>query len=318
MTETETAAAVTDAAAPTDAAIDAAAWADAVKLATGTEDDVAPAAAPDAAPEPAAEPEPAPQAAEAPAAEDAAPADPWATMTPDEQRAAWDAERRARMDAERESMAHRGRMSKLMRERPDLFGGKKPDATADKKAPLKAMEAPAWKGAQDEYPEIAKPLGDAVGELAAEVATLRRAQETADYATQERALAARHPDWSRVIAMPLFADWLARQPEYVQAAAQRNGDVIVDAMEASDIVTRFKSDTAAPRSRAPAPSLPRPVAAAPQPAAPSPLAVRRHRQIESATAPRTRSPGPSPSGLPADPAAQWDWAVKEAVKHAGR
>lgn len=320
MTDTETAAAVTDAAVQSDDAIDAAAWADAVRLATG-EEAPAPAAPPadlrgepdaPAAVEATVEAEPAPAAAPA--------VDPWAAMTPEEQRAAYDTERRARAEFEREAAAHRGRMSKLMRERPDLFGGKKPDAPADaeKKAPLKAMESPDWKGAQDEYPEIAKPLGNAVGELAAEVANLRRETDINRYAAQERELAARHPDWNRVTATPAFADWLARQPDYVQSAAYRNGEAIVDAYEASDILSRFKSDVTAPRSRAPVPPLARPAAAAPQPAAaPSPLAARRHRQIESAAAPRTRSPGPSPSGLPADPAAQWNWAVKEVMRDMG-
>jgi len=320
MTDTETAAAATDAAAQSDDAIDAAAWADAVRLVTG-EDTPAPSAMPDVQPaetdapaDAAPAPDPAPEAPAAPAV------DPWAAMTPAEQRAAYDAERRARAEFEREASAHRGRISKLMRERPELFGGKKPDAAADaeKKAPLKAMESADWKGAQDEYPEIAKPLGNAVGELAAEVATLRRDAEINRYAAQERELAARHPDWNRVTATPAFADWLARQPDYVQSAAYRNGEAIVDAYEASDILSRFKSDVSAPRSRAPVSPLARPAAAAPQPAAaPSPLAARRHRQIESAAAPRTRSPGPSPSGLPADPNAQWNWAVKEVMRDMG-
>jgi hypothetical protein len=109
-------------------------------------------------------------------------------------------------------------------------------------------------------------------------------------------LAEQHPDWQDVTADRGFADWIQSQPRHIQEAVARNATEIVDAAEAADVVGRFKAfrsaqpgaarqETSAGNGRADTGN--------------NRLAGRRQRQLESASAARTRGPGAA-NGIPED------------------
>jgi hypothetical protein len=99
-----------------------------------------------------------------------------------------------------------------------------------------------------EYPEIAKPVAKALEEVHTELDELKverarreQAEITATLLSNEKALDEAHEDWEEVAASKDFGDWLLKQPRYVQEAARRNSDAIVDAAEAVDLFDRFKA-----------------------------------------------------------------------------
>ena len=170
-----------------------------------------------------------------------------------------------------------------------------------------------WKDFGEEYPEIAGPLGEVISGLQQEVADLKGGvsainsdRRQGQLNEQERLLADTHPDWKEVTADAALSDWLRSQPRHVREAAQRNGEGIVDAEEAADVVGRFKAWRAAQAGN----GHEDPAAKAgnghgsPNNAAPT-LSNRRQRQLESASGTRSRSPSAA-VGIPDDPKGAWD------------
>lgn len=169
------------------------------------------------------------------------------------------------------------------------------------------LASPKWKEFAEEYPEVAGPLTDVIGELRDQIKRQERelsaiGTERRDDALAEQAtlLAEEHSDWEQVVADRGFMDWLNAQPRHIQEAAVRNAENIVDAAEAADVVGRFKAfqqqhSTNTSRS-----------GNARDNGNNQALAGKRARQLESASAARSRGPGAA-SGIPeeGDPETIW-------------
>ena len=210
-----------------------------------------------------------------------------------------------------------------------------PEKQGDKKPPAEGTQAdqapalpPALQRAIEEYPEVAGPLAEVLGQQAKTIEELKQnltaLAKSKDGDARERYIDAQtdalievHPDWLALTGFPgknfpdektrkeaadKFSAWLSKQPRYVQKAAAENGDEVVDAEAAIDLIGRYKAHLReAGQTTQPAnPGTP-PKGATPNPA-PS---AKRARQLESASVPRTPSPGVTPTGIPDDPEAAW-------------
>lgn len=164
---------------------------------------------------------------------------------------------------------------------------------------LPDFESEEWKAYKEDYPDIAAMMERTFGPVLEQTRTLREtvdglnANRNEAYLNQQEELLARdHPDWMNVAATSDFATWLAAQPRYVQEAAQRNGQGIADAHEASDILTKFKRETARHTAQ------PANGGDATQPK-PKPQSQRRAEQLDANRSTTSRG-GSAASGAPAD------------------
>lgn len=156
------------------------------------------------------------------------------------------------------------------------------------------------------YPEVGRPVADVLqtlrqqnAALTGRLAELDAREADALLARNGDALSHAHPDWQQAVTHPAFTQWLGNQPAYVQQAAQRNGEWIVDPAEAGDIIGRFKAAFAASQ---PAQATQTPTPTGHQTAAmgvPATLAARRARQLDAGASVRSRAPGPA-GGPPDD------------------
>ena len=268
----------------------------------------------DQTPAPESEPQPAPaeqpeagteiaadDAAPAPSA-DAAPTDIWATAPP-ELKAAYDAVMDRAAKAEHRFTSENGRVVALSRQLDELrrqpaVKEQQPEAPPKLKDLLESDEIKAF---QTEYAEVASPI---LNLLRAQQVTIDRLEGTAQHVeqtreaellqTQARAYIEAHPDYADFANHEGFAPWLETQPRYVQEAARRNAVTIVDAAEASDLLTRFKQHIGVGSQAQPAPD-PQPEPA-PAPT-PPPTDARRQRQLDAGTDVRTKGPTAA-AGIP--------------------
>jgi len=224
---------------------------------------------------------------------------PWVNAT-DEQKAALaelEAKAARAETVEHENRSNRARMSALQRQINDFKAGSGQGAASSKDGaatahPSDIRQSDAWKAFADEYPEIAKPLGDAFTAQGAELSTVRRElssfsdeRRQENLNAQEGFLATEHTDWKGAVASEEFGKWLVDQPAYVQQAAVRNAETIVDGQEAAHIVGMFKA-------------IHTPAAATAndgdrQSDTTRPHTSRRKHQLDSAEAPRSRGAGPA-------------------------
>lgn len=149
---------------------------------------------------------------------------------------------------------------------------------------------------REEYSEIADPIEKLIDQrLTSKLGNNNGSNQTAasQYSQSEIEAALNqaailetvHPDW-RELDSEAYGNWLNGQPRYIQEAAVRNSELIVDADEIADILTRFKSETK--QASSPSPKV------IPQPD------PRRAQQIEGA---RSVRPSPAPqvaAGVPDD------------------
>ena len=126
---------------------------------------------------------------------------------------------------------------------------------------------------REDYPEVAGPLLDVIGDLKAQigqlqapVGVLQQQQQVAALTAQEQLLASQHPDWLQAASDDRFRGWLETQPTSIKEAFARNESAIVDGADAALVIGKFKSDLgfAAP---------------AQQQAPTNPVQDRRQRQI---------------------------------------
>jgi hypothetical protein len=223
--------------------------------------------------------------AKAPSTE-AAPTDIWATADPT-YRAAYEA---AQRDAEHKLSSEKGRVAALQRQlhglRQQGGGAQQQEQTPSGLKDL--LETDDIKRFREEYGEVAAPV---LKILEAQQAALDRITGSVKQVDQDRndaflnsqldAYAAEHPDWASFAVDDRFRPWLQRQPRHIQEAATRNAQEIVDAAEASDVLSRFKlahgiSGQQQPQQQEP---LPPPTADA-----------RRQKQLEASADVRTKGP----------------------------
>jgi hypothetical protein len=173
----------------------------------------------------------------------------------------------------------------------------------------------------DDYPEIAAPLTKVLANYEGQLASLMAAdnsrrtaeqQELVEYVnSQTSSLRSRIPDYDQFLGQNIeaFKVWVEDQPKAVREAAYRNGEVIINADEAYDVISLFSKHLAAGQKPQAAGS-----------AQPNPqfqqLDDRRRRQLSGTASPQSSSRGPTPSGIPSegDSGAIWDAIVKKREK----
>lgn len=207
----------------------------------------------------------------------------------------------------------------------------KPGTPAAAAAPAAADDEDAEvKAFREEYPEVAGPvlklitgmqtkLNAANGKLAAIEGRETARDTTAQVSEQVTQLEDSHPDWRELTGEPngklaepqranaakQFIDWLDTQPTYVRDAAKRNGEKIVDAEAASDMIDRYKAHLGVSGTRAAAPKpAPAPAGGGAPPSAPArpaaaPLDPRRQNQLRASSTVPARGPGAA-TGVPDD------------------
>jgi len=175
------------------------------------------------------------------------------TDVPVEAHEAYKAERERADKLEHANKSETGRVSGLRRTisnlQAQLATAPKADAkgNADGQGGVSDEEAKKFRS---EYPEIAGPVEKMMTVIRKENEGLRTQvashdtdRHIAGLEREAEALTQSHEDWETVVVSEGFGHWLTQQPQYVQEAAMRNGNDIVNSEEAGDIIARFKSQT---------------------------------------------------------------------------
>lgn len=225
----------------------------------------------------------------------------WANA-PEHFRKAFEAERAAREKAENVIRSNNGRLSKAEREAAALRA--QLVAQPQREAPQQQLEADDTvpehlRAVREEYQEVAGPLVDEIVALRQTVARLDASSATAQQAEtarhqlelaeflagEEQKLGEAHSDWREVVVEPEFVQWVQNGPQFIRDGIARNGNGIVDAEEATEILNLFKERTG--RN------------------SPDQLAERRRRQLEGGRTVPARSIGATPSGGPDNFSSEW-------------
>lgn len=264
-------------------------------------------------------------------------ADPWASATPEQRAALEELQSRTRRLEELEGI-WRGRAQSLQRqinESQRKAPQGQPSAEAGDAAAAEGntfLESDDWKSFAQEYPEVAGPIGKLIGTLQT---TVSQQQQRLDGFTAERQnddinqqtvlLAEQIPDWQQLARSSEFPVWLETQPRHIRDAALRNGDAIVDAAEAADVIGRFKAfrseQAGGNAQQGPSGQQPTANGGAAQPTGQgktgNALSGKRQRQLESASGARSSGPGAA-TGIPddGDPQAIWDAFDREEQRQA--
>lgn len=220
-----------------------------------------------------------------------------ASLPPEARKIVEDA-RAERQRIEHQISSDRGRISALQRQIAELKG-----ETAPGTGPAIPRFKDRLKAVEDEYPEVAGPIIQALDEFSETIRPVVEASQQATANEQERLLASHHPDYVEVLTAngDAFQAWLAEQPRYVREGFARNEAAIVDAQEAADIVGRFKSHLGDTGRRSEPPT----------PGNPNPLAGRRALQLESArTVTSRRGPGAA-TGIPENASEEEIWRAMD-------
>lgn len=187
-------------------------------------------------------------------------------------------------------------------------------APTDKAAPAGSLlDDDDLKAVADEYPEIAKPFMKVIGHLERRLAEFEPigkqvVQERVDAAVlaEENALRATHADYDAFLKAngKAFLDWVETQPRHIREAVDRNREVIQDAEEAADVISRFKAHMGVDGSRTanPAPN-----------GGQQPLSGKRTRQLAASAAPQGRTISAS-AGIPEDGDEKAIWAAFDALE----
>jgi hypothetical protein len=176
----------------------------------------------------------------------------WKQATP-AQRAAFEAAQAEVKKGEQYKRSNDGRVAALQRQIDSLKRGQVAQTGATRGSAAGQQNAggfldtPDYKKFSKEYPEIAGPLSKVITDLQSQVTGQTKmldaiGNERLQIALneQESTLATEHADWEQLAGQESFGDWLATQPRHIREAALRNGENIVDAEEASDVIGRYK------------------------------------------------------------------------------
>lgn len=186
-------------------------------------------------------------------------------------------------------------------------------AAADVPTDLAALlNDPEVKAAADEYPEVFKPMMKVIENLSSKVdrfhgvvSSLSEAERAKLDHQQTLLVHEKHPDYDDVAGSDAFLAWYEQAPKYIRDGIERNAEKIVDGIEVADIVAKFKADTGY-----------KPAAAEPDKGTPEKPAAntdsRRKLALESAAAPRGRTPARQSTDVPPpDAPAEQHWAYFE-------
>lgn len=249
-------------------------------------------------------------AAAAPGATEAATPDIWASAPP-ELKAAYDALAAEKVKVENDHKAVSGRVSAYQRKYEQLAKAAQPVKKDETESPTKAIES-----LMEDYPEIAKPLKQALETIEGKLNNLDKAQESLreDAQTELQTLIddetarleKKHPDWLETLQAngPAFAAWVEDQPRRIREIAYKNDKAIVDAVGAAEVVSLFKAHIGKPATPAPKPD----------PKTPNPpLNDRRERQLAGSASPQRQGGRPVVSGIPEDGDPEQIWKAFDAV-----
>lgn len=225
----------------------------------------------------------------------------WANADP-KLREAFQAERDKAVKTEQQLRTQDGRLSSAQRQLNQLKQQLAPKRDAEGAAG-EGEEAKSkderMKQLREEYPDVAAPILDelaALQETVKALATQTHTQLETEaqnlVAQEEQRLLERHPDWGEYgekgKSNKEFLDWVFQQPRYVIEAVKRNGSEIVDSVEVSDILDRFKKATGKDTDQAQRDA----------------VARRRDAQLDAGRAPASRQPAVA-SGSEDDYSSEW-------------
>jgi len=210
----------------------------------------------------------------------------WATASPDLKAVLRDQAKKIG-DLEHADRSNRGRISALTRQHQQAPA--KGAGTGGAAKPKSVLDHPDLKKAAEEYPEVIGGVTPAMKELDERTRriedALSRMSEKAKqdyYDSQQDELTKAHPDWQKVTADTKFGEWLTKQPQYVQEGIARNGQHIVNAFEAGDIIQRYKDQNGLNPNPSDPPNGGKDIRN---------IDTRRQRQLESGAAVGTKGPG---------------------------
>lgn len=193
----------------------------------------------------------------------------------------------------------------------DGSGGSQGGKGEKLKSVKELLEADDVKAARAEYGPVVDPfvaiieaLGERLDAMGGTVQSVEDGRIQAHLETQVTAYEQDHPDWRDFAHDDRFQPWLQQQPRHIQEAAARNAEFIVDASEASDVLSRFKQAHGI-TAKAPGPK--------PDPAGGKPSGDSTRRDRQKAGAPRGGGfgAGSATNHVPDDFDAQWDAADQE-------
>lgn len=250
-----------------------------------------------------------------------APVDIWANATP-EQRAAYEATRKDLDTTNGLYRRYANMVPALQRTIATLEKGTAQGvSTVERREEAKAAAAkassllddPDLKKAAEDYPEVFGPLNKVVSALEKRAEKAERelngiTQQNRTQALHEQRayVQQQHPDFNAIAGSAKFRAWYEKQPKYVKDVVERNASDIVDGLEVTDVVRKFKAETgtAIPQTR------PAQTPASPQPPAANP---KRALQQQSALTPRTTGPAKAASGPPdaEDGEAYWNYLAEQ-------
>jgi hypothetical protein len=220
--------------------------------------------------------------------------DPWAEAP--EPLRAWREQSEAELAKLREETNRsRGRQSANDRELAQLRAKVAEQEKARAAPAVVTLDDPDMKELAENYPEVHGPFSKILARQQAVIDELRSGQKTVvttldterhnNHVQQQQSLLERvHPDFVAVVNSDEWKQWVPRQPRYVQEALRRNDHFIVDADEASDVISRFKASTAPAQAPASSP-------------APAPLTPHRQAQLRASTQTRSSSPSAAINGV---------------------
>lgn len=188
----------------------------------------------------------------------------------------------------------------------------------------KHFESDSWKKFETEYGDVAAPLKELVGGVLAQNAKLESQlaahNEGARFDASEaeaQFVFEQHPDYIEAIGSPEFKKWHDGSPTYIKVGVKRNGEHIVDGQEVSDLIARFKADTAFGKAKDdPSANLTTTAgtttaAAATQSSA---LSEQRKQQLQDAASPRATGRARIAQDVPPDDEkGAWDWFERKGL-----
>lgn len=200
-------------------------------------------------------------------------------------------------------------------------------ATGDR--PSGIADSEELKKAEEEFPEVVKPLKSALRALETELASARKelggvsAKHRDDnLAKQAQTVFSDHPDYGDIHGSDEFRAWYETAPPYVRAAVERNAQHVVDGAEVSHVVKLFKTETGwKPPSKpgaAPSPKTGAEPPARPAGSTPPPDDPKRKDQLESAAGTRSRTPAVATHSDSDDPEAIWKRLAEQERRRASR
>lgn len=152
-----------------------------------------------------------------------------------------------------------GRINALSRRLDAVIAGEETPPASRQTKPKEGDDAPPkegeddttadeeWNALEEEYPELAGPIGKRLKAAEERAAKAERAlqvlgQDRMDTHSDavERTILEEHPDFDEIA--PKLGEWVQTQPAHIRAGYKMNAEVLTDADVVNDLVARYKAD----------------------------------------------------------------------------